>query len=77
MYTPEMRRAFHSVLPPKKFYVDLIDNEFFVTIRIDEKLMFSLPHDDKLAAFEYVLKVKKALEAEGAIVHVVRKALDK
>ena len=75
MYTDSMRRAFHSIVPPKNFYVDLLDNEFFVTIRIDEKVMASLSHEDKLLAFEYVLKVKKALEAEGAIVLVVRKAL--
>jgi hypothetical protein len=75
MYTNKMRHAFHSVTPPKNFYVDLLDNEFFVTIRVDEKVMSKLSHEDKLSAFEYVLKVKKALEAEGAIVLVVRKAL--
>ena len=35
MYTNEMRRAFHQVTPPKGFKVDLIDNEHFLTIKLD------------------------------------------
>jgi hypothetical protein len=31
MYTNDMRRAFHSILPPKGFKVQVIDNEHFLT----------------------------------------------
>jgi hypothetical protein len=77
MYTDDMRRAFHAVRPPKGFGVDLIDNDTFLTIRIDEKLMFSLSHDDKIAAVQYIATLKDALEQNGAVVLVVRKALEK
>lgn len=72
-----MRRAFHAVKPPAGFGVDLIDNDNFLTIRIDEKLLFSLSHDDKIAAVQYVMTLKDALEQNGAVVLVVRKALEK
>lgn len=74
-YTEQMRRAFHSIRPPKGFYVDVIDNEHFLTVRIDEKVISKLPHDDKIAAVQYVMKVKAALEDNGAVVLVARKAL--
>jgi hypothetical protein len=71
-----MRRAFHQVQPPKGFAgVELIDNEHFISIRLDEKNFASLLDEDKRAALEYVIKLKKALEENGAVVLVVRKAL--
>jgi hypothetical protein len=71
-----MRRAFHQVLPPKGFAgVELIDNEFFLSLRLDEKNFATLSDEDKRAALEYVIKLKKALEENGAVVLVVRKAL--
>jgi hypothetical protein len=78
VYTDEMRRAFHSLdgLAPKGFKVDLIDNDNFLTIRIDEKSIFNLSHDDKIAAVRYVAVLKDALEQNGAIVLVVRKPLE-
>lgn len=76
-YTEEMRKAFHSIKPPPGFGVELIDNDNFLTIRIDEKLMFELSHDDKIAAVQYVMKLKDALEQNGAVVLVVRKPLKK
>ena len=76
-YTDEMRKAFNSIKPPKGFGVDLIDNDSFLTIRIDEKVMFNLSHDDKISAVQYVAKVKDALEQNGAVVLVVRKALQR
>lgn len=75
MYTDAMRRAFHSVKAPKGFAVDLIDNEHFLTIKLDERHFAGLPHDDKIAALQYTLQLKKALEMEGAIVLVTREAL--
>jgi hypothetical protein len=71
-----MRRAFHQVQPPKGFAgVELIDNEFFLSLRLDEKNFATLSDEDKRAALEYVIKLKKALEENGAVVLVVRKAL--
>lgn len=70
-----MKRAFHTVKPPKGFSVDLIDNDHFLTIRLDEKMFMHMHHDDKIAAVQYVIQLKKALEMEGAIVLVTREAL--
>lgn len=75
-YTDAMRRAFHSITPPKGFAgVELVDNEHFISIRLDEKNFASLPEEDKRRAIEYVFRVKGALEDNGAVVLVVRKAL--
>jgi hypothetical protein len=75
IYTDAMKRAFHSVLPPKGFNVELLDSEHFLTIRLDEKKFASMLHDEKLEALQYVIKIKKALEDNGATVLVVRKSL--
>jgi hypothetical protein len=77
MYTDAMRRAFHLVIPPKGFSVNIIDNEHFLTIKLDEKHFAGLVHDEKIQALQYVLKLKGALEMEGAIVLVTREALTK
>lgn len=77
MYTDAMRRAFRSITPPKNFSVDLIDNDNFITIRADEKAFTSLYHDDKIEAVKYMFAVKDALEQNGAIVLLVRKAVEK
>jgi hypothetical protein len=70
-----MRRAFHSILPPKGFAVELIDNEHFLTIKLNEQKFAKMIHDDKVQALQYVLNLKKALEMEGAIVLVTREAI--
>ena len=75
MYTDQMRRAFHSIVPPKGFNLELIDNEHFITIKLDEYVFARMVHDDKIQALQYVLNVKKALEMEGAIVLVTREAI--
>lgn len=75
MYTEEMRRAFHAVRPPKGFSVDIIDNDHFLTVKLDEMQFMRLHHDEKIAAVQYVIQLKKALEMEGAIVLVTREAL--
>ena len=72
MYTDAMKRAFYSVTPPKNFGVQIIDNEHFITVKASEKQFFSLLDDDKRAAIEYMVKVKKALEDNGAIVLLTR-----
>ena len=75
MYTDQMRRAFHSILPPKGFTIELIDNEHFLTIKLNESKFAKMIHDDKIQALQYVLNLKKALEMEGAIVLVTREAV--
>ena len=75
MYTDNMRRAFHSITPPKNFGVSLIDNDTFLTIKLSEKSFIHMTHDEKIEAVKYVAMVKKALEMEGAIVLVTREPL--
>ena len=70
-----MRRAFHSIIPPKGFNLELIDNEHFITVKLNEYVFANMVHDDKIQALQYVLTVKKALEMEGAIVLVTREAI--
>ena len=76
MYTDQMRRAFHSITPPKGFAVELIDNEHFLTIKLNEHKFAKMVHDEKIQALQYVLNLKKALEIEGAIVLVTREAIN-
>lgn len=76
VYTDAMKTAFHSVRPPKGFSgIELIDNDNFISIRLDEKSFANLSEEDKRKAIEYVFRVKSALEDNGAVVLVVRKAL--
>lgn len=72
MYTDEMKRAFHSIIPPKNFGVQLIDNEHFLTIKAKEEVFMRLLDEEKREAIEYMVRVKKALEQNGAIVLIVR-----
>ena len=75
MYTNEMRMAVHSIIPPKGFGVEIIDNEHFLTVKLDEKKFLHMGHDDKISALQYVVRIKKALEINGAIVLVTREAV--
>ena len=74
MYTDDMRRAFKSLdhFCPKGFKVTLIDNNNFITVRASEKDFMSLLDRDKRLAVEYMVRVKKALEDNGAIVLLTR-----
>ena len=75
MYTEEMRKAVHSINTPKNFGVTIIDNDNFLTIKLNEKDFINMFHDQKIEAVQYVAKVKDALEQNGAIVLVTREAL--
>jgi hypothetical protein len=75
MYTDTMRRAFHSIIAPKNFQVELIDNEHFLTIKLNEYHFLKMGHNEKIEALQYVVQLKKALEMEGAIVLVSREAI--
>lgn len=74
MYTDAMRRAFRSLdhFAPKGFTLELIDNDNFITVRASEQSFMSLLDEDKRRAVEYMVRVKKALEDNGAIVLLVR-----
>ena len=74
MYTDAMRRAFRSLdhFAPRGFNLQLEDNDNFITIRASEKSFMSLLDEDKRRAVEYMVRVKKALEDNGAIVLLVR-----
>jgi hypothetical protein len=75
VYTEEMRRAVHSISTPKNFGISIIDNESFLTIKLNEKDFIPMFHDEKIEAIQYVAKVKSALEKNGAIVLVTREAI--
>jgi hypothetical protein len=75
MYTDNMRRVFHSIPAPKNFNISIIDNEHFLTIKLNEKSFLPLTHDEKIEAVKYVTLIKKVLEMEGAVVVVTREPL--
>lgn len=72
MYTDAMKMAFHSIRAPEKFGVQLIDNDNFITVKAKEEIFMRLSDEDKRGAIEYMIRVKKALEDNGAIVLIVR-----
>jgi hypothetical protein len=73
MYTDAMKRAFSSVTCPKNFSLQIIDNDNFLTVKAKEKDFMSLETVEmKREAIEYMIRVKRALEDNGAIVLLVR-----
>jgi len=72
VYTDAMKMAFHSIPAPKNFGVRLEDNDTFLTVRAKEDVFMRLSGEEKLAAVEYMIRIKKALEDNGAIVLIVR-----
>jgi hypothetical protein len=69
-----MRKAFKSIdhYCPKGFKLTIIDNEHFLTVKASEKDFMLLRDEDKRVAVEYMIRTKKALEDNGAIVLLVR-----
>ena len=69
-----MKRAVHSLdgHGPKGFALQIIDNDHFLSVRANERQFMSLLDEDKRRAVEYMAKIKKALEDNGAIVLLVR-----
>jgi hypothetical protein len=80
MYTLEMKRAFHSVTPPKNFNLQIVEHNvegvFFLELVADEKEFVKLLDEDKRSAVEYMIRVKDALEHNGALVQLTRRALE-
>jgi hypothetical protein len=72
MYTEAMKMAFHSIRAPQNFKLTIVDNEHFLTVKANEKDFMRLTVEDRQAAVEYMIRVKKALEYNGAIVLLVR-----
>lgn len=74
MYTDAMKRAVRAVpKPPQGFFVDILDNDGFIVVRAKEDVFMALTTaQDKISAVEYMIRVKKALEANGAIVLLMR-----
>ena len=79
MYTLEMKRAFRSITPPPNFEVQLFEHNvegmFFIEIVADENKFIRLLDEEKRGAVEYMIRVKKALEDNGAIVQITRRAV--
>ena len=80
MYTLEMKRAFRSITPPPNFEVQLFEHNvegmFFIEIVADEKKFIRLLDEEKRGAVEYMIRVKDALERNGAIVQITRRAVE-
>lgn len=72
MYTDAMKMAFHSITPPPGFGVQIIDNGDFITVKAKEEIFMRLLDEDKRRAVEYMVRVKQALEQNGAIVLLTR-----
>lgn len=74
MYTDEMARAFRSLdhFAPKGFALQVIDNDNFITVKASETQFDRLDDFNKRRAVEYMVRVKDALEKNGAIVLLVR-----
>ena len=72
MYTDSMRRAFHSLRGPKGFQLQIIDHDNFLTVKASENQFMSLSGEERKQAVEYMIRAKKALEENGAIVLLVR-----
>ena len=75
-----MKRAFHSITPPPNFEVQLFEHNvegmFFIEIVADEKKFIKLLDEEKRGAVEYMIRVKDALERNGAIVQITRRAVE-
>jgi hypothetical protein len=76
MYTPDMATAFKAIVPPKNFGLTIYDNDNFVTLEINPKDLVNLLDEDKTAVVKYINDVKSILEELGAIVFIVREALE-
>jgi len=72
VYTDKMKMAFHSLRGPKGFHLQVIDHNNFLTIKASEKQFMSLSGEERKHAVEYMIRAKKALEDNGAIVLLVR-----
>lgn len=79
MYTDAMKRAVHSITPPKGFGLDIIEHNTegitWIELVADEIKFMKLLDNEKRSAVEYMVRVKQALEDNGAIVQLTRRAV--
>jgi hypothetical protein len=79
-YTPAMARAFHSIEAPPNFRVEIVEHVIegmsFLEIVADERMFVNLIDIEKRYAVEYMIRVKKALEDNGALVQLTRRAVE-
>ena len=76
MYTTEMATAFRAIVPPKNFGVVLLENDDFITIQVDPKELLAVPDEERANAVKYINDVKNTLEGLGAVILIVREALE-
>jgi DNA polymerase III sliding clamp (beta) subunit (PCNA family) len=72
MSTDSMRKAFRSLKGPDGFQLQIVDHDNFLTVKANEKEFMSLSGEERKQAVEYMIRTKKALEDNGAIVLLVR-----
>lgn len=75
MYTEEMAKDFHAIVPPQDFKVDLYDNDQFITIMIDPNDLVDISDERGQEIIKYIVDVKESLEKNGAIVLIVREEI--
>lgn len=80
-YTDEMKRAVHSITPPKNFSISIAEHSdrgtlLFLEIIADERQFVNLAYEDKIEAIKYLFAVRDALGDKGAIVQITRNAID-
>ena len=79
MYTDAMKRAVHSITAPKGFGLEIVEHNTegvgWIELVADEIKFMKLLDTDKRSAVEYMVRVKNALEDNGAIVQLTRKAV--
>lgn len=76
MYTDEMAKAFHAITPPANFSLTLIDFDKWINIVVDTDQLMALSDENRVLAAQYTIDVAHALDAEGAIVQIVREAVE-
>jgi hypothetical protein len=79
-YTNGMKRAVHSITPPKNFGVSIAEHSYegtllFIEVIADGLAFSRLGDTEKREAVEYMVKVKKALEDQGTVVQITRTEL--
>jgi hypothetical protein len=82
LFTDKMRKAFHSITPPKNFGVSIAEHSdngtlLFLEVIADEQSFLILDDYGKRQAVEYMAKVKFALESSGAVVQLTRRVVQK
>ncbi len=59
MYTSNMKKAVHSIKPPKDFHMDIVDYEHFLAIQFYESHWRHMSDPERLRCIEYMTKIKK------------------